>query len=68
MPKRWTEAERAKLARKAVRLYVQNRKTVRAVADELGISYGSAWAMLHEAGVTFRRRGGAEVAQARWSK
>lgn len=68
MPKRWTEAERAKLVRSVRKLYVQNHMTVRAIADHHGISYGTAWGMLHEAGVTFRARGGKVPAKARWGK
>jgi len=57
-----------KLQKLAVRRYVQNRWTIRRIADELGVSYGTAWGLLHDGGVTFRGRGGSVPAKARWSK
>jgi hypothetical protein len=52
-----TGEARDKARQNAARLYEQGM-TVDAVAAEIGRSHGGTLALLHEAGVTMRKRGG----------
>lgn len=53
-----TGAARDKVRAEAARLY-DTGLTVDAVADKIGRSKGNTLTLLHEAGVTMRKRGGA---------
>ena len=54
---RLTAAKRDQLTRKAVKWYGQG-KSVRYIAEQVGMSYGWVHRQLDNAGVTFRQRGG----------
>jgi transposase len=61
-----TGEDRARLRRKAAQLY-RAGLSIRAVMDELDLSYGRVHLLLVEAGVEFRPRGGDQGgAEARW--
>lgn len=62
MSKRATEAQRAQRRARVKKLYEGTSrtkgKTVRQIAAETGFSYGHVHALLGEAGVSMRKRGG----------
>lgn len=62
--KQLTGPAREKAKDTAKRLYEQGA-TVRAVGAELGLSYGGAYRLLKDSGVTFRGRGGMPGKKAR---
>ena len=56
--KRLRDKERSEVAAELLRRY-DSGKSIREICDETGYSIGRVRRLLEEAGVTFRRRGGA---------